>query len=98
MPLDTEIKLPLLTLRKAKKKVKVYGRGGASFQPVIDYFEDKTKKQYDGLIIFTDGEAPIPKMKPQTLRKTLWICDDKYSYKRNEKWMRKLGRCSWVEE
>ena len=95
---DTEVKLPLLSLKKAKKTVKVQGRGGTSFQPVVEYFENDFQKRYDGLIIFTDGDAPIPTMKPQTQRKTLWICCDKYSYDRHSKWMSKNGRCCRIEE
>lgn len=45
------------------------GRGGTDFQEVIDYY--KEHKEYDGLIIFTDGYAPIPKIPPN--RKILWV-------------------------
>jgi len=93
---DTEVKLPLLTIKKAKKKVMVRGRGGTSFQPVVDFFENSCQKRYDGLIIFTDGEASVPKMKTRTIRKTLWICNEKKTYDTHEAWMKKHGRCCWV--
>lgn len=38
---------------------KVHGRGGTSFQPVIDYYNDNTHK-FTCLIYFTDGEASAP--------------------------------------
>jgi predicted metal-dependent peptidase len=37
----------------------VHGRGGTSFQPVIDYFNENIHK-YTCLIYFTDGEAYAP--------------------------------------
>lgn len=42
-----------------KKDVKVHGRGGTDFVPVVDYYNDNTKK-YTCLIYFTDGYAPAP--------------------------------------
>ncbi len=65
---DADIQLPLLSVRKAAKAVKIVGRGGTNFQPVINYFEDH--KEYDGMIIFTDGYAPIPTI--TTHRRILW--------------------------
>ncbi|OOX97335.1 hypothetical protein BOP98_08660 [Campylobacter coli] len=53
---DTEIKGEMTTLKKAQKIVKVQGRGGTNFEPVIQYYE--AHKEYDGLIIFSDGYAP----------------------------------------
>ena len=38
---------------------KIHGRGGTSFQPVIDYFNENVHK-YTCLIYFTDGEASAP--------------------------------------
>lgn len=40
-------------------EVKIHGRGGTSFQPVIDYYNENTHK-YTCLIYLTDGEAPAP--------------------------------------
>ena len=65
---DCGLKQPLLTIKKAKTEIKELGRGGTNFQPIIDYFE-KARKPYDGLIIFTDGYAPQPEMKTNSIRK-----------------------------
>lgn len=65
---DADIQLPLLSVRKAAKAVKITGRGGTDFQPVVDYFEEH--KEYDGMIVFTDGYAPIPTI--TTHRRILW--------------------------
>lgn len=42
-----------------KEPVKIHGRGGTSFQPVIDYY-NANKRKYTALIYFTDGEASSP--------------------------------------
>lgn len=50
-------------------KIKIHGRGGTDFQPVVDYF-DENQHKYTCLIYFTDGEAPAP----TTPRgRTLWV-------------------------
>ena len=42
-----------------KEDFAVHGRGGTSFQPVIDYYSVNLAK-YSCLIYMTDGEAPDP--------------------------------------
>lgn len=44
---------------KPDHDIKIHGRGGTSFQPVIDYYNENTRK-YTALIYFTDGEASTP--------------------------------------
>lgn len=51
-------------------KVKVYGRGGTSFQPVVDYFNEH-QKEFSCLIYLTDGEAPAPDPIPRG--RCLWV-------------------------
>lgn len=42
-----------------KKDVEIHGRGGTSFQPVIDHYNEYMNK-YSCLMYFTDGEAHAP--------------------------------------
>lgn len=42
-----------------KLDIRIHGRGGTSFQPVIDYYNEN-KHKYTALIYFTDGEACTP--------------------------------------
>lgn len=51
---------------KKKNKMEIKGRGGTDFAPVIKLADEL---KYDGLIIFTDGYAPIPE-KPRT--RVMW--------------------------
>lgn len=52
-----------------KKDWEIHGRGGTSFQPVIDHYNEK-KGQYTALIYLTDGEAYTPDDCPNN---TLWV-------------------------
>lgn len=61
-----------LTLRKARSELRIDGRGGTCFQPLMDYLDDH--RNYDGLIIFTDGIAPIPEPPQRNRRtRTVWL-------------------------
>jgi predicted metal-dependent peptidase len=52
-----------------KQAWEIQGRGGTSFQPVIDHFNEK-KGTYTALIYLTDGEAYPPSDCPSN---TLWV-------------------------
>jgi predicted metal-dependent peptidase len=51
-----------------KKDWEINGRGGTSFQPVVNHFNEN-KNRYTALIYCTDGEAPAPVECPKN---TLW--------------------------
>ena len=52
-----------------RKDWEIKGRGGTSFQPVIDHFNER-KGKYTALIYLTDGEAYSPENCPHN---TLWV-------------------------
>ena len=52
-----------------KKDWEIKGRGGTSFQPVVDHYNEK-KGHYTALIYLTDGEAYPPDNCPKN---TLWV-------------------------
>ena len=54
---------------KGKVQTTLHGGGGTDFSPVIDYYLEH-RKEYEGLVYFTDGGAPIPKNTP---KETLWV-------------------------
>ncbi len=94
---DTEIKDDILSLKKAKKAVKIQGRGGTDFQCVFDYLCDNTF--YDGLIIFTDGYASEPKLKRQVRSQILWILDTENNYNEHKHWIENIPKSkgAWIE-
>lgn len=75
---DSELHLPLVEMYRAHRGIKVMARGGTSFTPLISFFEEHPA--YDGLIIFTDGCAPLPQIR--TRRKVLWILSSLAAYKK----------------
>lgn len=85
----------VVTFKKRPQKVEVCGRGGTSFQEVFDYLKDH--RQYDGLLIFTDGYAPEPSVDFTMRTKVLWICRSEKEYNVHHDWMEKTGRACWIE-
>lgn len=70
---DTQIRnTKPLTLKRAAREFHVDGRGGTNFQPLMDYLDEHL--HYDGMILFTDGIAPMPKP-PQRNHRTrvFWL-------------------------
>lgn len=80
---------------KAKKRVEIVGRGGTSFQPIFDFVQKNFK--YDGLVIFTDGDAPKPKKPKRFKTKVVWVCEDEKAYQKHKSWMKETGRCCFVQ-
>jgi predicted metal-dependent peptidase len=83
------------TFEKAKKRVDIVGRGGTSFQPLFDYVYKKNI--YDGLIIFTDGDAPKPQKPKGFKTKVVWICESENKYEEHKSWMKETGRCCFIK-
>ena len=96
---DTMVQGKLMTLTEAKKNKQTFevkGRGGTNFQVPIDYVT--AHPDYDGLIILTDGEAPVPKVTALLRAKILWVIDNAENfYKRHYEAFRKTGRVCWME-
>ena len=76
--------------KKRKQEFKVQGRGGTNFQAPVDYLVEHP--EYDGMIIITDGYAPVPEIPPLCKAKLLWIIDNEASFRQHEKALRKTGR------
>ncbi len=78
------------SIKKASRKIEIFGRGGTDFQCVIDYAQQA--KCYDGVIIMTDGYAPPPTLPLHFRPHLLWICENEDSFNHHHEWMEKLGR------
>ena len=77
-------------LKKARRTVKIMGRGGTSFQPAADYYCEHP--EYDGLIYFTDGYAPPPVFNTKRPIDVLWVICSRQCYAENAEWIRKIKR------
>jgi hypothetical protein len=93
---DAALKGEPVLMKRARKTIQVTGRGGTDFQPLFNYFGEHVK-DYDGLIVFTDGFAAIPRVSRSLARKTLWLCNNKANYDRHQLRMSRQGRCAWIE-
>ena len=87
---DARIQGDPIPLKKARRTVKILGRGGTSFQPAADYYCEHP--EYDGLIYFTDGYAPPPKFNTKRPIDVLWVLCSKRCYEENAAWIRKIKR------
>ena len=95
---DAEIQGDPIRLDKrfnSSTSIKIVGRGGTNFQPVFNYI--KEHKKYDGLIIFTDGYAPEPRLDFRTQTKILWACQSEREYTAHHEWMEHTGRACFIE-
>lgn len=84
----------VISLTKAVKDFAVCGRGGTSFQEPVDYAHDNG---YEGLVILTDGYAPVPRIPEGMNTKILWVCVDRESYDEHRSWMSKSGRVCMMQ-
>ena len=87
---DAQIQGEIEPLKKARRTVKIMGRGGTSFQPAADYYCDHP--EYDGLIYFTDGYAPPPVFNTKRPIDVLWVICNRQCYAENSTWIRKIKR------
>ncbi len=77
-----------ITFRKKVNIEEIKGRGGTSFQPPIDFYTENSS-QYSGMIIFTDGDGPIPQM-PAACKNILWIMDSRLAWEKASNWIKGL--------
>lgn len=86
---DTGLKnLKPVTFKKKIELGEIKGRGGTNFQPAIDFYFDH-KSDYNGLIIFTDGQGQIPVMNGNSAN-ILWIITGRQDYEKCRQWINSL--------
>ena len=90
---DTEIKQEF-ELKKAAKNIRITGRGGTDFQCAVDYYE--AHPEFQGMIIFTDGYADVPKITKE--KQILWILTSKNEYDYVMKWIKdlRMSKATWI--
>jgi len=93
---DTDIRGQPLALKRARREITVVGRGGTSFAPVIEYIDEH--RNYDGLIIFTDGYAPTPPRPRNKGTRILWLFNNETSYHRMRKGLYQIGHAVFLKE
>ncbi|MBP0029159.1 DUF2201 family putative metallopeptidase [Roseofilum sp. Guam] len=92
---DTKITADLMTFRRAKHEVKLTGRGGTNFHPVLTYLDEH--RDYDGLIIYTDGYAPCPPPPQNRRTRILWLFVSEAHYRSCYPKLQHLGPGSYLK-
>lgn len=85
-----------MSLKRAKHAIEIRGRGGTCFSPVMSYIDEY--RDYDGLIIFTDGMAPTPDPPKNRRTKLLWIFIHEQDYRSNYPHLKHLGKGAFVRK
>ncbi len=93
---DIEVKGKPLALKRARRAVEVLGRGGTSFAPVLAYIDEH--RHYDGLIIFTDGYAPVPPKPQNRSTRILWLFNHEANYQAMARGLRTIGQAAFLKE
>ncbi|MEM9541565.1 MAG: VWA-like domain-containing protein [Cyanobacteria bacterium P01_E01_bin.42] len=92
---DTHITTDVITFRRAQREVKVTGRGGTNFSPVLAYIEEH--RNYDGLIIYTDGYAPSPPPSQNRRTQILWLFVSEENYRNCYPNLKHLGQGAYIK-
>ena len=90
---DTQVQGNPITIKDTKKhldSMRIVSRGGTNFQAPVNYVKDHP--EYDGLVIITDGYAPVPDVPAHLKAKILWVIDNETSFQENYKDLRTTGR------
>ena len=95
---DADVQREPVTLKEAQKNKQTFevkGRGGTDFQAPVNYVAEHPG--YDGLIIMTDGYAPVPSVPAFLKTKLLWVIDNEPSYKQHYNALRTTGRVCLIQ-
>lgn len=91
---DTQIHGDPITMRRARSSIEVIGRGGTDFAPLIKFIDQHD--EYDGMIVFTDGEASIPQTPKNRKTRFLWLFNTSSGYQRMRHALRHIGDSAHV--
>lgn len=84
---DTNLKFSKpISIKKKIELKEMKGRGGTNFQVPIDFFS--SKNEYNGLIIFTDGQGDAPKINGS--KNILWILTSRLDFEKSRAWIESL--------
>ena len=92
---DTELTGPVTTFQKRRRRVEITGRGGTRFDPVLRYIDEH--REYDGLIIVTDGEAPRPQAPKNRRTRVLWLFHQESTYRKMLSNVAHLGQAVFLK-
>lgn len=92
---DAAITTEVMTFRRAQQTIQLTGRGGTNFDPVLAYLD--AHRNYDGLIIYTDGSAPCPKPPQHRRTRILWLFVSEANYRHCYPQLQHLGQGAYLK-
>ncbi|MEM8910493.1 MAG: VWA-like domain-containing protein [Planctomycetota bacterium] len=92
---DTTVHNAPETFRRARSQISIVGRGGTDFRCLIDFIDEH--RQYDGMIVFTDGEAPKPPAPNNRRTQLMWLFNTQAAYKKMHGPLSNLGRTAYIQ-
>ena len=92
---DAEITTDAIAFRLAQREVQLTGRGGTNFDPVLAYLEEH--RDYDGLIVYTDGYAPCPEPPQNRRTRILWLFVSEAHYRSCYPKLQHLGQGAYIK-
>lgn len=91
---DAKITGPVDTFARRRFQVTVTGRGGTNFQPVLDFIDEH--RDYDGLLVLTDGGAETPRRPKNRNTRVLWLFSNEATYTQFAKGLAQIGRAAFI--
>ncbi|NET58001.1 MAG: hypothetical protein F6K47_18145 [Symploca sp. SIO2E6] len=92
---DADITTDVMIFRRAQRDIQLTGRGGTNFAPVLAYLEDH--RDYDGLIIYTDGYAPCPEPPKNRRTRILWLFVSEDHYRSCYPQLQHIGQGAYLK-
>ncbi|NES18310.1 MAG: hypothetical protein F6K41_05115 [Symploca sp. SIO3E6] len=92
---DAQLTTDVMTFRRAQREVELTGRGGTNFAPILAYLDDH--RDYDGLIIYTDGYAPCPKPPQNRRTRILWLFVSEENYRSCYPKLQHIGQGAYLK-
>ncbi len=92
---DAEITTDAIAFRRARREIQLTGRGGTNFAPVLAYLDEH--RDYDGLIIYTDGYAPCPQPPQNRRTRILWLFVSEEHYRSCYPKLQHLGQGAYLK-
>ncbi len=92
---DTQLKTKPLEVKKARRSLQITGRGGTDFNPVMKFLDEN--RDYDGVVIFTDGYAPAPRPPKNRRTKILWLFNSERSYRDGFPALKGMGKGAFLK-
>lgn len=92
---DTQLTGPATTFRRRRPRVAITGRGGTSFEPVLRYIDEH--RDYDGLIVVTDGIAARPEPPENRRTRVLWLFHHEETYRNMRDNVAHIGQAVFIK-